>query len=493
MKKTGEIIEPDAGALSESLRDFGYTLPQAIADLIDNSLTVEATEIFITVHEEDQHSFIAVIDNGKGMSCEELVEAMRMGTLGPLAIRSNNDLGRFGLGMKTASLSMGRSLTVISRQEKNSKTVIRRWDMEHIALNGWQLLTEASPYALNAIGHLHDWPSGTAVIIEKLDRVSFNKPRGYGIEKNLALTLKSLSSHLSMVFHRFISSGVKIHVGPSSLKGWDPFMIEKSTRLPQENFSFAGTSISVIPYILPHHSRITEDEHSYAAGPNGWNEHQGFYIYRNNRLVLPGTWLNLGIKKEEHYKLARIQVDLPNSVDAEWQLNVMKSHVAVPPALRPDFMRIASDVRQQASEVYRYRGERQVPDRTPPERFIWKRQNTPKGVQFKIDQTHPLVQSMLNSGCGHDKLLRQVLEIIERFLPVASIIAEPAKSLDGVPISLTKQQCEDLIALASHTEQFLVRHGLQPQKAREKILLAEPFSQYREQIVSFLESRGKCK
>jgi len=166
MKKTGEIIEPDAGALSESLRDFGYTLPQAIADLIDNSLTVEATEIFITVHEEDQHSFIAVIDNGKGMSCEELVEAMRMGTLGPLAIRSNNDLGRFGLGMKTASLSMGRSLTVISRQEKNSKTVIRRWDMEHIALNGWQLLTEASPYALNAIGHLHDWPSGTAVIID---------------------------------------------------------------------------------------------------------------------------------------------------------------------------------------------------------------------------------------------------------------------------------------------------------------------------------------
>ena len=434
----GEKIAPDAGALSESLRDFGYTLPHAVADLIDNSLTAKATEIFITVHSDGPRSYIAVADNGEGLSLEELVEAMRMGTKGPLLLRESNDLGRFGLGMKTASLSQGRSLTVLTRQQGQKEKVVRKWDLEHIAKAGWELLLDSSPVAEAVASQLDNWVSGTVVIIEKLDRAAFNNADGHGLEKNLADSLRALSPHLAMVFHRFIADdGVKIQVGNTSLKPWDPFMTAKSTRLPPESLTLGEMAVTVTPFVLPHHSFLSEEQHGYSAGPNGWNEHQGFYIYRNRRLVVPGSWLNLGLKKDEHCKLARIQVDLPNSMDGIWQLNVIKSHVSVPAALKPDFMRIATDVRRQAGEVYRYRGEKQTPTRTPPERFVWKRKDTPRGVRFHIDRTHPVIQSLVNSNCSHAKLLERVLGLVESSIPIASIIAEPAKSLDGAPISLS--------------------------------------------------------
>lgn len=488
-EQRGETIEPNAAALSESLRDFGYSLPHAVADLIDNSLTAGASEIHVTVHSAGAQSYIAVADNGEGLSREELVEAMRMGTKGPLLPRLSEDLGRFGLGMKTASLSQGRSLTVLTRRKGQKVLVVRKWDLDHISKFGWKLLTDASPVAKSAARPLDDWDSGSVVVVENLDRADFNKVQGLGGEKNLATALEALSPHLAMVFHRFIADGVKIQVGSTWLKAWDPFMIKKSTSLPPEKLNLGSTTVNVVPFILPHHTFLTEEEHAYSAGPKGWNEHQGFYMYRNRRLVVAGSWLNLGMKKDEHCKLARIQVDLPNSTDSDWQLNVMKSNVSVPAALRPDFMRIATDVRTQAGEVYRYRGEKQAPSQTPPERFIWKRKNTSKGVAFKIDRAHPVVQSLLSVNCEHSKLLEKVLELVERTLPIASIIAEPAKSLDGAPISAYAEDIGALIELAAHTEDFLVRHGQSAQKAREKVLLAEPFAGQKEKILKGLSAR----
>lgn len=485
--RKGEKVDPEAGALSESLRDFGYTLPHAIADLIDNSLTAGASEIYVTVHSDGPRSHIAVVDNGEGLSREELVEAMRMGTKGPLIRRESGDLGRFGLGMKTASLSQGRALTVISRRNGQKEPIVRKWDLEHIAKAGWELLKDPSPVAKTAASPLNGWESGTAVIIERLDRAAFNTADGHGLEKNMSDSVHALSKHLAMVFHRFISEdGIMIQVGSTSLKAWDPFMTEKSTRLPPENLALGKMAIAVTPYVLPHHSFLTEEQHGYSSGPKGWNEHQGFYIYRNRRLVVPGSWLNLGLKKDEHCKLARIQIDLPNSMDGDWQLNVIKSHVSIPAALRPEFMRIATDVRRQAGEVYRYRGERQAPTKTPPERFVWRRKETTKGVRFQIDRTHPVVQSLIGSSCPHAKLLEQVLDLVERSVPIASIIAEPAKSLDGSPISLNEEDIKGLVELAAHTVSFLVRTGLSLQRAREKLMLAEPFASNREQIASRL-------
>ncbi len=479
-----ENVPPDAGALSESLRDFGYTLPHALADLIDNSITAGASQVDITVETTGPSPVISVIDNGKGMSESQLVEAMRLGTRGPLLPRAAADLGRFGLGMKTASISQGRSLTVVTKCE--SKRHIRCWDLDHVSRAGWQLLQSASTAAEAASSRLKASKSGTAVVIEKLDRVKIDGDSEQAGQHQLATALKHIRSHLAMVFHHFIDRGLAITLGGSRIAAWDPFLTSKSTRLPEETITYLGEHIDVQPFVLPHHSRLSDDEHAAAAGPHGWNGHQGFYIYRNNRLVVPGTWLNLGVKKEEHFKLARIRVDLPNSIDHDWHLNVMKSHVSVPPTLRATFHRIAQDVRRQASEVYRYRGERELPDKSPPERYVWKRKNSGRGVRFVIDRTHPLVQSLLQAGCAHDELLGQVLSLVETTVPISTIIAEPARSLDGAPVAVDDATLKTFVEMAHHAEQFLVRHGLSPIDARQKILNSEPFAAHRKQILEHI-------
>lgn len=485
--KVAETVPPDAGSLSESLRDFGYTLPQALADLIDNSLTAGATRVQVTLHAEGSDSAIAVLDNGRGMSEADLVEAMRLGTTGPLSPRSTGDLGRFGLGMKTASLSQGRSITVVTKLAVDRQVIVRRWDLDHISRAGWQLLSDMTDNARREASALENLHSGTAVIIEKLDRVSFATGTPQAAERNLTTVLAQIRDHLSMVFHHFIQeANTDIILGQTSVCAWDPFLADRATRLPAETLTFAGQQIEVTPFVLPHHSRLTDEEHARAAGPNGWNAHQGFYIYRSNRLVVPGTWLNLGMKKEEHYKLARIRVDLPNSVDHEWHLNVMKSHVSVPAALRPDFLRIAKDVRRQAAEVYRYRGEREVPQHTPPERYVWKRKQTVRGVRYLVDRTHPAIQALLNAGCRHEDLLEQSLKMIEQTMPISCILAEPPRSLEGMAVNPDPDTLQQLVEMLTFAEQFLIRNGLTPAAAREKVLQSEPFAKCRDRIIEFI-------
>jgi len=239
--------------------------------------------------------------------------------------------------------------------------------------------------------------------------------------------------------------------------------------------------------VLPHHTRLTDEQHEAAAGPNGWNEHQGFYIYRCRRLIVPGNWLNLNLRKEEHFKLARIQVDLPNSMDSDWHLNVMKSHVAAPAYLREDFKRIARDVRRQAADVYRFRGERQTPPEATPERFVWRRDSSRAGVRYRVDRTHPVIRALLHSGCEHEKLLERTIQLIEQTVPVASMLQEPARSLDGTVAADAPEDIAAFAAMVAHAEQFLIRAGIPPSDARSQVLCAEPFVRFRDAIVLYFD------
>lgn len=487
VEQAGEEIAPVPGDLVESLRDFGYTLPSALADLIDNSLTAEAKAIDVYLEANGLDSYIAVIDDGRGMDQKTLVEAMRMGTKGPLAARSDNDLGRFGLGMKTASLSHGRRLTVVTKAAGNS-TLVRRWDVAHIRNSGrWELLTDPTAVAAPFVDRIGKMCSGTAIIVEDLDRATFLKVRAGDVKQHFARSLDAVSRHLSMVFHRFIENGVMITLGSTPLRPWDPFLKNHSTKLPTERFTLLGESIQITPYVLPHHSNLTDDEHEVAAGPNGWNAHQGFYLYRCERLILPGSWLNLNLRKEEHFKLARIQVDLPNTVDAEWHLNVTKSRVAAPAALREEFARVARNVRTQAAEVYRFRGERHAPVNAPPHRFVWKRNESKGAVRYRIDRTHPVVQSLLHGGCQHEHLLAEVIELIERTVPIATMLQDPVKSVEGVALEIDENAAEKFVEMIRHAEHFLISAGKAPAEARQIVLGAEPFVRFREMLSERLQ------
>ena len=486
-----EEVNPDPRQMVESLRDFGYTLPSALADLIDNSLTAGAKhiEVVIDAGAGPSSAFVAVLDDGTGMDKQTLVEAMRMGTTGPLALRPETDLGRFGLGLKTASLSQGRCLTVATRTLRDRGPVTRRWDISHIQKTGrWQLLENPTSAAEEFVGKLASMSSGTAVVVEELDRATFLKVSPHQVDEHLGQALQAIREHLAMVFHRFIEDGIEIKLGATALMPWDPFLRGKSGQLPEERLILDGQGIMVVPFVLPHHSKLTDEEHTRAAGPRGWNEHQGFYIYRCRRLIVPGTWLNLGLRKEEHFKLARIRVDLPNSVDTQWQLNVMKSHVAAPAVLRDDFRRIASEVRRDASMVYRFRGEKVAPTHAPPERFVWKREEGRTGVRYGIDRTHPVVQALLHGGCDHGRTLGQVLELVERTLPIASILQDPPRALDGSVEAELPGKLDQYAEMVVHAEQFLIRAGRAPAEAREIVLLAEPFVRFREELRHRLEN-----
>ena len=485
----GEIIPPNPADLVESLRDFGYTLPTAIADLVDNSITATALGIRIVIESAGLTPHIAVIDDGSGMSQDRLVEAMRLSSWGPSLHREAKDLGRFGLGLKTASLSQGRCFTVITKG--SSEISIRRWDLSHIRATGeWQILTSPTTTAEKYSEGLKKQRSGTAVVIEDLDRVSFLKGPADERAVHLSRAVEQLRLHLGMVFHRFIvEDKLNISIGAGRVPPWDPYLSGLSAELPTENIGSGSgeDSITVTPFVLPHYSKLTDEQHASAAGIHGWNNHQGFYVYRGRRLIVPGSWLNLNLRKEEHLKLARIRVDIPNTLDAEWHLNVMKSHVAAPAYLRGDLKRIATFVRQQAAEVYRVRGERQAPSTEKQHHFVWRRVSEGRGFRFKVDPTHPVIRSLLHSGCEHDSLMASVVELLEATVPIAAIIQQPEKALDGIPADVPPIAMAGLVDICRHTEQHLIRTGKTPKQARELVLASEPFVRFRSMIEQQLD------
>jgi len=488
--KNADLVPPSPAELIESLRDFGYTLPSALSDLIDNSLAASAKQISVTVEAAGNSPFIAVLDNGHGMSEATLVEAMRMGTRGPLAPRSKADLGRFGLGMKTAALSQGRCVTVISKHAGNLS--MRRWDLDHVRSAGdWQLLRKPTAVAEQFAERLEALRNGTAIVIENLDRASFLSGAHSSAAVHLATALENVRSHLAMIFHRFIDEdGIEICLGEGRIQSWDPFLTEFSTRLPLEGLRLVHRGeISIAPFVLPHHSRLSTEQYDRAAGPNGWNAHQGFYIYRCRRLIIPGTWLNLRLKKDECYKLARIRVDLPNTMDEHWQLNVMKSHVSAPSLLLDDLRRVASDVRRQAASVYNVRGERQAPTKAPTEQFVWRRESVRNGVRYCVDRSHPVVRALLHAGCHHDRLLEAVVTLIEATIPVASMLQEPHKAIDGAVSSGPPVDIDSMVDLLLNIEQHWIRTGKSLQDAREFVLSCEPFVRFRNSVIERLRER----
>lgn len=353
----------------ESLRDIGYELPAAVADLIDNSIDAEATQVGVTVVFQGADSWIRIADNGTGMLTERMNEAMRYGTDRDYA---DADLGKFGLGLKTASLSQCRRLTVATRTNPGRREIeIRRWDLDHVMEEDrWQLLrlgpTEVRP---EVVEPLQDSP-GTVVMWELLDRVlDYKLPSGVAAEHGLAAVCRDIEAHLAMVFHRFLAQQgrralpltITVHGNP--VEPWDPFARSESAtqKLPKQNIALRNDgrtqNIRVQPYILPNQVQFsTTRAWEAASGPKKWNRQQGFYIYRGGRMIQSGGWNRLRTP-DEHTKLARIGIDIPRGADAAFGINVSKMRVLIPAEVRADLKAIASAVANRAQGAYRQSGD----------------------------------------------------------------------------------------------------------------------------------------
>ncbi|MCF6151842.1 MAG: ATP-binding protein [Candidatus Kuenenia stuttgartiensis] len=481
--QTVEAI-PKASSMIETFRAVGYSIEAAIADIIDNSISAGAKNILVNFEWKGSRTWLSVKDDGHGMDNEELIQAMRPGSKNPLDDRSSNDLGRFGLGLKTASFSQCRKLSVISKRE-NCKPVFWTWDLDFVKQTGkWELI-KYLPHG-NFENEINSVKSGTIVIWNDIDRLvkDLQKDDENALDKFLEI-MKQVKKHLAMVFHRFIENGrVKIFFQDRPVEAWNPFLPnEPATQgFPEE--SFYNGKVIVKGYVLPHKSKISEDKFKEAEGPKGWNEQQGFYIYRNERLLLAGDWLGM-FRKEEHYKLARIEINLPNNLDSEWQIDIKKSIARPPLALRNQLKAYAGKVRSQAVEVYRHKGKNVKP--YPGQKFVplWIDHKRGDRWFYKINREHPLIEKIRKQAEDKpDKAIDTLLKFIEETIPVKSIYIREAEEPEaqGKPFEGIKH--DDIWTLMKNISDSLTKQGKTKEEAKAVIINLEPFNHYPEYIAN---------
>jgi hypothetical protein len=357
-------VTPSAARLTDSLRDIGYDFSSAIADLVDNSITAEATEVNVLIEFDGAASRVYISDNGLGMTLNGLTEAMRFGSRRKYG---RGDLGRYGLGLKTASLSQGRCLTVVTRTSAGRRVIqTRQLDLDIVAeFDDWLIIEPDRTDVIERARNLLEDAPGTAVIWEKLDRVVPAKNSAGGWARRRLETLQQKTAeHLSMVFHKFLSGEVGkerlvITVNDEKLAPWDPFARSEPTTqelLPQvfeiEHGESAG-QVTLRRFVLPGRDQFSSPaEFERMSGPLKWNRQQGLYTYRAGRLVQWGGWA--GIRSiDEHTKLARASVEFDTDLDEAFNINVAKMRVALPSQLRHMIERPINEICALADEMYR--------------------------------------------------------------------------------------------------------------------------------------------
>lgn len=475
---------PEASSMIETFRAIGYTIEAAVADIIDNSISAGARNVWVDFEWMGEATWLSIRDDGCGMNNDELVQAMRPGSKNPLEDRSSKDLGRFGLGLKTASFSQCRRLSVVSRRE-NCASVFWTWDLDFVNLSGKWNLIQYLPQG-NFLRLIDASNSGTIVIWNAIDRLvkGLDRDDEKALDKFLVI-IAHVKKHLAMVFHKFIENGrLKIYFQGRVIGAWNPFMPDEAATQGFPVEFFCDGEASVKGYVLPHKSKLSEEKFKHGEGPKGWNEQQGFYIYRNERMLLAGDWLGM-FRKGEPYRLARIEINLPNHFDADWQIDIKKS-VARPPLFVRDPLRAyASKVRAQAVEVYRHRGK--SAKLYPGQKFVplWVDHKRGDKWFYKVNREHPFLEVIRRQAFDKpEKAIESLLRIIEETIPAKSIFIREAEDPEtqGKPFEGFKS--DDLTSLMKSIFESLRAQGKQKDEAKAVILNLEPFNLYPEVIAN---------
>ena len=415
---------PFAPALIESMRSLGYSFSSAIADLIDNSISANAKNIDI-ISEPSVEPWLVIIDDGKGMSKNELYEAMRYGSTNPLETRNENDLGRFGLGLKSASLSQCRKLVVVSKQ-KNEVSAMS-WDLDYVIETGQWMLKGFSGDELETfpeIERLKAMCHGTYIYLGEFDRI---KESTGDIADTFNKKLSEMNDHIALVFHRFLNNGLKIKVNELEVEARDPFLeYHQATQRKREIPIYINNEkILLKPFILPHLSKLTKKDLEKVGGKENLKNEQGFYIYRNKRLIVWGTWFRLE-RKDELNKLARVRVDIPNSLDYMWSIDIKKSTATLPDIIKKNMYSAVYDSVLGSENVHTYRGRKEKKNKDID--YVWERIKGRDGCHYVINRTIPqlkLLEDTLDDS--QIKILNSVIDTLENYFPVQALYVDTAK------------------------------------------------------------------
>ena len=464
-------LPPRASALVESLRDMGYSLQTALADVIDNSITASARNIQLLADTHDEFPAIGVLDDGVGMTRDDLLEAMRPGTTGPLEVRSSNDLGRFGLGLKTASFSQCRRLTVVTRKNRTVSCAV--WDLDKVAARDrWVVEIPATPDGVRWSQRLS--ADGTLVVWEKLDRLVGHDDRSN--RRDLVRQLDEASTHVEFVFHRFMSGRgdrrTSISLNGRELRPFDPF---HSTHLatqhhPEEIIKLPGGEVRIWPVTLPHHDKVTEADWKRYAGKDGYVSNQGFYLYRNRRLIVNGTWFRLA-RQLELTKLARVRIDIPNTLDAEWKIDVRKASAQPPAPVRTRLQRIIERMGVPSRRTYTRRGTRLTEGNRFP---VWARVQDRNRISYEVNNEHPILAAFSESlDPQSEREFNRILRLVASTLPVDALHVDVSANPENV--QSPSVATEDLRQLASSMWCILRDRGDPPDQIERWMRSADPF------------------
>lgn len=480
--------KPAAGVLMFSMRAMGYTFEAAVADIVDNCISAEATVIDIKFPVEPTNLFLTICDNGKGMSYSELFDAMKYGSMLKSENRDVKDLGRFGLGLKSASLSQCRKLTVISK--KDGEVSALSWDLDIIQKcneGGWTIIEydQNEIRDLSFSDYLKDLDHGTVVHWENFDLIS-KDPNG--VYNELTKLQEPLSEYLSLIFHRFLSKSegerIIININAFSLQAFDPFLEhhkKTNARRPVRisiTDSFGNPHfVDVQPYILPFYKDLSQDDIKIMGGDENYKNKQGYYIYRNERLIIWGTWF--GRRKDELTKHARVKVDIPNTLDDIWSVDIKKQTARIPRNIQHQLTKSVDEAMDIAVKVQKHRGR--VENADAKREYIWDRiKERNLEYSYRINRDSIIFDIIKNDiDVQTWEKIDMVLEEIENNIPYQQIYIDKSQNrvLDDVDedrLAKIELKAEILINTAESLGQRNIAAFI------EELFESEPFVDFKE-------------
>lgn len=466
---------PVANYLMGSMRYMGYSFEDAIADVIDNSISASAKTIKVLFTKDPADLFVGILDDGFGMSDKELFHAMCYGSQASEKQRAENDLGRFGLGMKSASLSQCKTMTVLSR--KDGKDTAYRWDYDEVSKRTNQGKWYVLKLDQEEIKNLYCYEEfckqtqGTLVLWENFDVIS--KSSGGFVYETLTKHRDNLVKQLSLIYHRFIvEDGINMFVNYAKIKALDPFLVKRSDcswgtiRQPLTDSYGKEHFVEITPYKLPYVSTLTDEEKDLIGGDDKMNRMQGYYIYRGKRLIKYGTWFNT--PRHEVSKYGRVKVDIPNSMDDIWKVDVMKRNAVIPRELSKLLDKTIGSLIEKSTRQTKFRGQ-PVTSKSEEFVYVWDRIEAREGYySYKINRNNCFVKAIYDLVPDDTKtVLEQLLKQIERNIPIHQMHLDHDENRIE---SKEDTDLNDLVEEAELTIEYLIRTGMDIASAIEKTL-----------------------
>ncbi|WP_144561564.1 ATP-binding protein [Bacillus mycoides] len=428
--------KPSAAPVIQALRSIGYNAQTAVADIVDNSIDAKTQYVHIEFAYDMGNGYIRIEDNGIGMEDDELQQAMTIGSKDPRKKRAKEELGRFGIGLKTAAFSMGKRLCVITK--KNGVISERCWDLDYVSSQNEWLLYQSIPNEVkDKVGEV-EGDSGTIIFIDRLDRFC-----GFGTHKVLKQEsyhskIKRIHKYLEMVFHIKLEKGLQITINGNILCPWNPFLEGNPRRIEGEEqvIRVNKKRVKITPYVLPHPSTFNQVDYKYAGGVKGWRDQQGFYIYRENRMVSFGDWFGM-FSKDVPSELVRIKIEFSNEADDDWKIDVKKSAISVPDEAKEDLVAIAKYYRQISQEIMLYRTKAtRKGEKIKGTLNTWELARDDINSFYILNRTHPVLTEILrNVNDDIRRKLNVYLKLIElgspnNLLKTANMVKKEEQQID---------------------------------------------------------------